>query len=104
MSTKNFFPVLCFFAIACAKKPDACFVISQDTVQVNQNIEFTSCSYNAKRYSWDLGDGQKINKDKNTVTVSHSYSNAGGYTVTLTVFNGNKQSSKSQQVTILVKK
>ena len=59
-------------------------------------IKFKSTSQNASKVQWDFGDGQK----STSATVSHKYSSAGKYTVSLTAYNGNMTDRVSQVVTV----
>jgi len=82
----------------CQKEPTACFSVSSSSVKVNQKINFTNCSTNAVLYEWEFGDGGK-STEKNP---SHTYSNAGNFTITLKTKskNGKKIDSKTTSVTI----
>ena len=68
---------------SCKKTPTACFTASSTSVSVGDNVTFTNCSENAKSYSWDFGDGVTSTDENPT----HSYSNAGTYTVTMDCYN-----------------
>lgn len=68
---------------SCMKSPTACFTISSTNLSVGEDVSFTNCSENAKSYSWDFGDGVTSSDENPT----HSYSNAGTYTVTMQCYN-----------------
>src|SRR5688572_10900236 len=59
------------------------------------NVQFQNHSLNSVSYSWDFGDGTNSTADN----PLHSYSQAGTYTVILTVTNGCKSDVISHQVT-----
>ncbi len=70
--------------------------------QVNQALSFSGAGSSdpggsISSYSWNFGDGQMASG----INVSHSYSNAGNYTVTLTVIdNCNASASDTASVSI----
>ena len=65
--------------------PTAGFSASAATAQIGDEIRFTDASADPEdhqlRYSWEFGDGGSSDASN----PSHSYDDAGGYTVTLTV-------------------
>jgi len=74
--------------------PHAEFTYSPSLVGINQEITFNaSASYAAHEilsYEWDFGDGTNATyiKDVNlTTTTTHTYTEGGNYTVTLTVID-----------------
>ncbi len=75
--------------------PHALFSHSQSVVTANQ-VTFTNNSTNALQYSWDFGDGT-ISDQKDPV---HVYTGVGTYTVTLTVFDGCRESTMEQQILV----
>ena len=89
------FPVL--FLSSCKQKPAAC-ISSEIQAQINDPITFTSCSDNADRLEWNMGDGTTFTYPK----VIYSYPTPGTYTVTLTVFNDNDKNSNevTKEITI----
>jgi len=82
--------------------PLASFTFSPSSPTTGQTITFdASSSYDPNRtitsYQWNFGDGSIASG----IIVTHSYSSAGTYTVTLTVTdNDGLQASISKQVTI----
>lgn len=87
---------------SCQKKPIACLnyetTLILDSVKVGIPVHFTSCSDNADRLEWNLGDGTK-----NTYPiVDHPYDTPGQYTVTLSVWNHNNKYSDETSTTIIV--
>jgi PKD repeat protein len=86
------------FLSSCKQKPAAC--ISTDFIQVpvNTSINFTSCSDNADRLEWNMGDGTTFTYQ----TVDKAYATAGTYTVTLTVFNDNDNNSDEVTKEIII--
>ncbi|UPT66106.1 MAG: PKD domain-containing protein [Sphingobacteriales bacterium JAD_PAG50586_3] len=87
-----------FLLSACKKKPAAC--ISTDTIQasVNEPITFSSCSDNADRLEWNMGDGNTFTY----YTVAYAYTTPGTYIVTLTVFNDNDENSDEVTKEIII--
>jgi len=85
-----------------AQPPVANFTYSPENPTPNQNVTFNaSSSYDPDgmivSYQWDFGDGTTASG----VTVQHSYSQPGTYTVTLTVTdNHGLTASTSEQVTV----
>lgn len=66
-------------------------------VTVGEDVQFNSSAANAEAYFWDFGDGTK-SEEENPVKP---YFDSGVYTVTLTVKNGEKADSFSQEITVL---
>lgn len=75
---------------------NACFVTSGSVYNVNETIYFNNCSDNVVSYQWDFGDGTYSSQ----AFPSHAYSQKGVYTVKLTAYGQNSQSTVSQSVTI----
>ncbi len=63
--------------------PEACFTVSGEMFATGTTEFSSDCSVNAAEYAWDFGDGA-TSDDANP---DHSYSEAGTYTVELTVTN-----------------
>ena len=86
------------------QRPVASFTYSPQDPHVNQEITFdASSSYDPDgeivRYSWDFGDGNTAEGE----VVTHAYTGAGEYTVTLTVTdNEGLNSSEEKSVVITV--
>ena len=80
-----------FYAIGLIAKPYSSGAFADFTTAANQScaapftINFTNTSYNCNSYLWDFGDG---NTSTNR-TPSHTYTDYGTYTVTLTVNSNN---------------
>lgn len=68
----------------CAKEPVA-FFSAPALVGVNQPVQFSNYSVDAKTYLWEFGDGATSTDENPT----HAYTLAGTYTVTLTAISGN---------------
>lgn len=100
MKIKNLFivAVAVVTTASCSKKPEACADISKTTVDIGENVTFTNCSTNGKKYEWDFGDGTKSTEQNAT----HAYSNGGTYTVKLKASskNGKKNDEVSKTVTV----
>jgi hypothetical protein len=67
------------FVIEEVTVPVANFELSSNTYQVDEFIYFQNNSINATNYFWEFGDGM----ESTLQNPSHSYSNAGTYTVKL---------------------
>ncbi|MCE7926733.1 MAG: PKD domain-containing protein [Haliscomenobacteraceae bacterium CHB4] len=59
-------------------------------------VAFTNISYDATTYNWNFGDGSSSSE----ANPSHTYANAGLYTVVLTATRGNATSTAQLDVTI----
>ena len=76
-----------YVTVKAAKKPPvAKFTYSPELPLVDEKITFDASSSNdtdgfITKYEWDFGDGRNATGE----VVTHAYSEAGGYTVTLTV-------------------
>ncbi len=70
-----------------AVKPVANFTYAPKNLIVNQNVEFTSFSYDPDgsivSYEWEFGDGNVTGTTK--TSIKHTYSSGGSYNVSLTV-------------------
>ena len=58
--------------------------VSENTVWVNDNIDFTATANGATQYTWDMGDGTVVNGMDN---FSYAYEAPGTYTVVMTASN-----------------
>jgi len=47
-------------------------------------VSFTNTSQNADQFQWDFGDGRRITTLEPTELVTHEYTKAGSYTITMT--------------------
>ncbi len=82
--------------------PQASFTMAPASPVVGQSVVFTStstdASYPLTSYAWSFGDGSSAI----TANASHSYAQAGNYSVTLTVSDaGGYFASASQLLTVL---
>ncbi len=80
--------------------PTACFSINPASdIHTGATVTFNSdCSENADTFSWDFGDGQ----NSTDASPTHVYSNAGDFTVKLTVKTSSGLSnSTSQTITVI---
>jgi PKD repeat protein len=87
-----------FLFASCKPKPAACISSDFIQVQVNDPITFSSCSDNADRLEWNMGDGTTFTYH----TVSYAYTTPGTYIVTLTVFNDNDENSDEVTKEVIV--
>jgi len=80
-----------------AEPPSASFSFSSDTVDVGEQLSFASTSTgDVDSVSWNMGDGTK----KTGSSVTHVYSRAGTFTVTMTAEGGGSDDSVSQEITV----
>ncbi len=92
---------VCYYEVQ-NQPPVANFTYFPENPTPNQNVTFNaSSSYDPDgtitSYQWDFGDGSTASG----MTVQHSYSSAGTYTVTLTVTDNNGlQASISKQLSV----
>ena len=85
---------------SCHKEPGACFNYPLGKIVAGQEIKFTNCSQNGVTYRWTFGDGTISNEQSPT----HTYSNTGDYTVTLTVYSKGDMKKDEVLQTIKVEK
>lgn len=76
--------------------PFADFGAGRRVTYTGKNIQFTDNSSNATSWNWSFGDGGS----SNVQNPSHSYSNPGLYTVSLTI-NGSLSETKTDYITVL---
>lgn len=66
------------------KNPIACFTADNTTINAGESINFNgNCSTDTHHWEWDFGDGAT----GEGATLSHTYNNAGTYTVILAAHN-----------------
>ncbi|RAJ27696.1 PKD domain-containing protein [Gelidibacter algens] len=71
---------------------------SNDAIEGNsQLVSFTNLSKNATSFQWDFGDGSENSYEKHP---SHLYNPGGVYMVTLTGFNGDKETVVSKEIMV----
>src|SRR6476620_6688373 len=73
--------------VSCSDPVEACFSVSQSNpIPVNSPVTFNcSCTTGGNgNFTWDFGDGSP-KLTSTAVTVSHSYSTPGNYTIGLSV-------------------
>ncbi|UTW63748.1 PKD domain-containing protein [bacterium SCSIO 12741] len=73
--------VLALFLSGCTKKPVACFVVPNESMETGVEYLFEDCSVEAAKYWWEFGDGQASDSSGGR----HTYGNPGVYKMTLTV-------------------
>ncbi|MCH8330898.1 MAG: PKD domain-containing protein [Bacteroidetes bacterium] len=84
---------------SCTKQPEACLGInsySPEKIYAGNEVQFINCSKDENSSVWDFGDGNASREHKPT----HIYTEAGEYTVALTVFS--KGDLKNHTNTIVV--
>jgi len=90
-----------FLTTSCNKlnpnAPQACFVIPDEIIAGSPTIFSSICSVNAISYAWSFGDGDVSTE----ASPTHTYSDGGAFTVTLTVANAaGKTDEASQHITV----
>jgi gliding motility-associated-like protein len=82
------------------KTPIANFTANPTVADLsNPTVNFTNSSQNATSYSWNFGDGSAMDNNTNP-THTYPNTNAGTYTVILTVSNGGCTATKSATIQI----
>jgi PGF-pre-PGF domain-containing protein len=76
--------------------PVASFAAAPNSGNVPLNVSFTDSSTDATSWFWKFGDGNTSNERNPT----HNYSEAGNYTVVLTVNNGNHSNSTTLNIIV----
>ncbi len=77
---------------------EACFTISPNPAQLEENVTFTNCSTGADRYEWDIDGNGTIDTDaENPVFIFHV---ADTYNVTLTAWSGESYDEVTHQLVI----
>lgn len=77
--------------------PTASFTYSGANTFAPDNVSFVSTSTSATSFSWNFGDNSSV---VTTANASHVFTNAGVYTVTLTVTNAGGSNSVSQTINV----
>lgn len=101
-SNVSFF-ILSIFLIAlvgCKKQPTASFTVDNYSPFINDVIHFDNTSLEGITFTWDFGDGATSTEEN----PSHTYVNAGVYTVTLTAYSKKSKKADSYSTTITVLK
>jgi len=78
--------------------PTIQFVISRNTADVGEEIEFTNGTQGAATYEWDFGDGTSSTEEN----PKKKYSKPGKFTVTLTGITKKKKIEKSKSLEIQI--
>lgn len=81
---------------SCNKQPQACISVSQTKVRPDDMITLLSCSEDAERFVWNMGDGTTMEGP----SVTHSYAKPGLYQVELKVLS--KKDKKWDRATVLM--
>jgi parallel beta-helix repeat protein len=79
--------------------PIANFNANPTSGYISLSVQFTDLSQNAEARAWDFGDGTSSTEQNPT----HIYSEAGNYTIKLTVSNTNGTDSKLATIMVLSK-
>jgi hypothetical protein len=90
--------ILSLVLTSCELKPDAYFFTDKTEVVIGEEVLFTNNSYNAYRYEWDFGDGQR----STAINPVYAYSSTGTFQVMLSAISRRGQESYAYQ-TITVK-
>lgn len=77
------------------------FTTDRQVAYAGTSIQFTEASHMSENsYMWDFGDGNTSNERH----PDHTYTNAGTYTVSLSVANGNASETKTDFISVLPNK
>ncbi|MFW5805858.1 MAG: PKD domain-containing protein [Bacteroidales bacterium] len=80
-------------------EPEGSLIADFDYTVEDNAVSFENLSQNATSYSWDFGDGNTSTEE----TPTHTYAEAGDYTVELTASNaGGETDTKNEIITISV--
>jgi len=79
-------------------KPTAQFTYSRNGLTVNVKTSTTACSSSDCSYNWSFGD----NTTASGLTASHTYQQAGTYTIKLTVFDNINKTQDIKSVSVSV--
>lgn len=78
--------------------PNAAFIFNPDETNIlNPHFQFEDLSYDALYWNWSFGDGATSNAQH----PSHTYAEAGEYTVLLTVYNEHGCSDQTQRLIVI---
>jgi len=79
--------------VVLTNEPSASFRVDKTTARIAEVITFVNTSQNVTSYEWDFGDSTSSTEENPT----HSYSDTGSFTITLTAHGalGSKSVSKS---------
>lgn len=83
----------------CVKEPIAEISADKTEVETSESVKFSNSSQEALTYEWDFGDGSAKSTDK---TPSHSWSDAGTYTVKMSAFSKKEKKKDEASITITV--
>lgn len=81
------------------KTPTASFSMSDKEIFKGESVHFTNTSTNADRYDWDFGD----NRTSTSTEPTHTFTQCGTYSVTLTAYNGEASDKTKQTVNVTSK-
>jgi hypothetical protein len=90
-----------YFTISGGNAISANLNVSQNFVDLlnNTNISFIASAPGAISYNWDFGDGTVITNGPSN--ISHTYNQAGTYTVTFTATNGVCSDTANSQIEVI---
>jgi cyclophilin family peptidyl-prolyl cis-trans isomerase len=87
---------LSFAGFTSCVNPLARFTMSAQHAEAPASVAFTNTSEGADTYAWDFGDGTQSTDS----SVTHRYTHAGKYDVTLKAVKGKKSNSMTQSIII----